>query len=666
MYLCKQIRVVMKLFFKKKNVTGYPRSFAKRLTWRIMLRMILIMIIPVFLLFWMTYYIVALGVVGICDRVLKGEKEEVRRIASDLYMASINTAAFIEDDLSNPDRMHDIINRMVKLNPYMRSCGIYFIENYYPKKGRLFAPYATRRDSTTIIESQNAIDQGNDYVKDEWFKNAIASEKGYWTKPFFDNDSARSPLVSYLLPIRDKNHRAVAVLGVDLSLAWLNEKIQPMSSIRRTKDEKEWDPEFALYYYMTDSTGTLLVHPDAPRIVNKKIHDYITKGSYEHYLQMSTEDRMDDDMVIDGEKVLICAQKVKHTDWTIAIAVPSLVIDIIGYIVAGVAIAGILIGMLVVYFFGRRTIKKNVKPLTLLAATADEVAKGNFQTALPTINSHDEIHRLRDSFGNMQRSLVSYTEDLRATTAQKASMESELKIAHDIQMSMLPKTFPPYPDRHDIDIYGSLKPAKGVGGDLFDFYIRDEKLIFCIGDVSGKGVPASLFMAVTRSLFRNISAHVAIPSEIMRTLNNAMSEGNETNMFVTVFIGVLDLQTGLLRYCNAGHDAPLLVGRDVGALSCDPNLPIGVVAGYEYTQQEVSIDPKTTIFLFTDGLNEAENFEHAQFGDLRIWNLAKLLLDEQRHQPKHMIEAMANAVHTFVGEAEQSDDLTMLAIQYMP
>jgi sigma-B regulation protein RsbU (phosphoserine phosphatase) len=157
---------------------------------------------------------------------------------------------------------------------------------------------------------------------------------------------------------------------------------------------------------------------------------------------------------------------------------------------------------------------------------------------------------------------------------------------------------------------------------------------------------------------------VAIPSEIVRTLNNAMAEGNDTNMFVTVFVGVLDLTNGLLRYCNAGHEAPLLVGRDVGALSCDPNLPIGVLQGYEYTQQEVSIDSGTTIFLYTDGLNEAENYEHAQFGDLRIWNLAKLLLNEQRHQPKRMIDAMDNAVHTFVGDAEQSDDLTMLAIQY--
>ena len=647
----------------KKEKSPYPRSFAKRLTWRIMLRMILIMIIPLLLLFWLTYFIVALGVMGISDRVLKGEKEEVRRIASDLYMASTNTAAFIEDDLSNPDRMYDIINRMVKLNPYMRSCGIYFIEGYYPQKGRLFAPYATRRDSNTIIEFQDACDQGNDYVKDEWFKNAIASEKGYWTKPFFDNDNAKSPLVSYLLPIRDKNHRAVAVLGVDLSLSWLNEKIQPMDTYNR-ETPKEWDAEYQVYYYMTDTAGTILIHPDAKRIVSKTIQPYITKGSDKHRGHLTINDRREDKMVIDGEEVQVCSQVIKYTDWVISFVVPTFYIRLFGYIAAGIAIAGILIGMLVVYFFGRRSIKREVKPLTLLAASADEVAKGNFQTPLPAINSHDEIHRLRDSFGNMQRSLVRYTEELRATTAQKASIESELKIAHDIQMSMLPKTFPPYPERNDIDIYGSLKAAKGVGGDLFDFYIRDEKLFFCIGDVSGKGVPASLFMAVTRSLFRNISAHVAIPSEIVRTLNNAMAEGNDTNMFVTVFVGVLDLTNGLLRYCNAGHEAPLLVGRDVGALSCDPNLPIGVMQGYEYTQQEVSIDSGTTIFLYTDGLNEAENYEHAQFGDLRIWNLAKLLLDEQRHQPKRMIDAMDNAVHTFVGDAEQSDDLTMLAIQY--
>jgi len=231
-------------------------------------------------------------------------------------------------------------------------------------------------------------------------------------------------------------------------------------------------------------------------------------------------------------------------------------------------------------------------------------------------------------------------------------------------MSMLPKTFPPYPERKDIDIYGSLTPAKGVGGDLFDFHIRDEKLFFCIGDVSGKGVPASLYMAVTRSLFRNVSSHESDPERIVAALNKAQSEGNDTNMFVTIFVGVLDLATGQLHYCNAGHDAPLLVGRDVAALPCDPNLPIGVIADFKFSRQQLVLDTGTTIFLFTDGLNEAENAQHQQFGDNRIWQLAKKQLAANNHQPQQLIETMTQAVHQFVGDAEQSDDLTMLAIQY--
>ena len=161
-----------------------------------------------------------------------------------------------------------------------------------------------------------------------------------------------------------------------------------------------------------------------------------------------------------------------------------------------------------------------------------------------------------------------------------------------------------------------------------------------------------------------MSTYASNPADIVTALNNAQAEGNDTNMFVTLFVGALNLHTGLLTYCNAGHDAPLLVGRDVGQLPCDANLPIGLFPDFKFTQQEISIDPGTTIFLFTDGLNEAENMEHAQFGDMRIWNTAKALLAEGKHQPRSIIEVMTNQVHRFVGDAEQSDDLTMLAIQY--
>jgi sigma-B regulation protein RsbU (phosphoserine phosphatase) len=171
-------------------------------------------------------------------------------------------------------------------------------------------------------------------------------------------------------------------------------------------------------------------------------------------------------------------------------------------------------------------------------------------------------------------------------------------------------------------------------------------------------------MAVIRSLFRNVSAHVNEPHLIVGALNESMSENNELNMFATLFVGVLDLATGHLDYCNAGHDAPLLIGQGVGPLPCDPNLPVGVMPDWQFTLQQVTLDPQTTIFLYTDGLNEAENILHAQFGDDRIISLAETLLNRGQNQPSTLIQLMTDAVHDFVGQAEQSDDLTMLAIQY--
>ena len=229
---------------------------------------------------------------------------------------------------------------------------------------------------------------------------------------------------------------------------------------------------------------------------------------------------------------------------------------------------------------------------------------------------------------------------------------------------MLPKIFPPYPDRDDIDIYGQQTPAKAVGGDLYDFYIRDEKLFFCIGDVSGKGVPASLVMAVARSLFRTLSMHEAHPERIISQMNERMAEDNELNMFVTLFLGVLDLPTGRLRYSNAGHNAPLLLTENGGTkqkafLPCDSNLPIGIMGGWKFTLQETTIDVNTTIFLYTDGLTEAEDMDHQLFGEERMINAIPF-----SNNSREIIERITETVNAFIGDAEQSDDLTMLTIRY--
>ena len=270
-------------------------------------------------------------------------------------------------------------------------------------------------------------------------------------------------------------------------------------------------------------------------------------------------------------------------------------------------------------------------------------------------------HKLRKAHDALKTAY----DQLEETTTVKERMESELRIASDIQMGMLPENFPTRADHDDVQLYASLTPAKEVGGDLFDFYFRDEKLFFCIGDVSGKGVPASLFMAVTRSAFRTVSAHESMPNRIVNTINNTIVDMNKTNMFVTLFVGVLDLPTGRLRYCNAGHDAPLLVGAGLGELACDSNIPVGFMPGWEYTLQEAQIFTGTTIFLFTDGLTEAMDAENAQFQMERINEVAFRALSNQQQEPRQIIAQMTEAVHQFVGDAEQSDDLTMMAIQYI-
>jgi len=206
-------------------------------------------------------------------------------------------------------------------------------------------------------------------------------------------------------------------------------------------------------------------------------------------------------------------------------------------------------------------------------------------------------------------------------------------------------------------------PAKAVGGDLYDFFIRDNKLFFCIGDVSGKGVPASLVMAVARSIFRNVAMHIEAPEVIMSAVNNAIADGNDRNMFVTFFVGVLDLQTHHLNYCNAGHDAPMLLTHDIEVLSCEANLPVGVMADWHFVPQATQLDSQTMIFLYTDGLAEAENSLHELFGEARIKAAISGYMAHSDKRPKPLIEAVEQAVRRFVSDAEQSDDLTMMAIQ---
>ena len=630
------------------------------------------------------------------EAYLDSKVAEIRRALSDVYVGTVNHVPEIEQNLGNPDRLSEIMRQVVALNPRINSCGLSFVANYYPQKGRWFSPFASRSDSSKVeVTSLGSAD--NDYLNAKWFEEALEAKEGFWSKPFFEGNDTTKPRVAYLCPIRDRSGRTVAILGADISLEWL--RLKMLESDRgimkrgglgspsgpndtNLRSKKRWE----VYSFLIDCDGTYLVHPEQERILQKNIFDYTKNDpdslstnlvremvAGEKDLIAKSEKREDPDLdveeytsiVFDGRSSYMFYAPIKYTDWSLGLSVPALGINLIGAIVGGLLLFLIAIGLLVVFLVCHFTIRRITKPLKQLAASADEVAKGNFSTPLPTVKHNDEICLLRNSFDDMQHSLVKYVEELKSTTASKAAIENELQVAHNIQMGMLPKVFPPYPDRDDIDIFGMLSPAREVGGDLFDFYIRDNHLFFCIGDVSGKGVPASLFMAVTRSLFRNISAHTSDPGQIITALNEALVDGNDSCMFVTLFVGVIDMESGRIRYSNAGHDQPLLIGRDISLLPCDANVPLGVMPEWAFTVQESVVDPGTTIFLYTDGITEAENIRYDQFGIQRVEETARLTQVEGISKPHDIVKRMAEAVHAFVGEAHQSDDLTMLAIKYM-
>ena len=591
-------------------------------------------------------------------QILDKTSLRVEGILNRVEVAPNMTMWLVQRHPNKADSMFVYSRGVLQNNPDFYNCSIAFEPYYFGDKVRYFSAYTKH-----IGDSIRTIQGGSDsyqYFFMDWYLMPTLLDRPCWTEPYMDLDVATNTsemVTSYCQAIKDKQNKVIGVINTSLSLNWLSQ------TISATK------PYPNSYSIMIGRGGTYFVHPDTTKITRQTIFTQTLEqsdtamSSLGHAMQRGEEGMKH--MNINGQDSYVFYKPLGKTGCSMAIVCPES--DIFGGFdrLRRTVFAIVCVGLLLMLYFFIRIITRELKPLRRLAHEAETIASGQFDAELPDFQRIDEIGQLSHSFGNMQQSLVKYIDELKDTTAQKASIESDLRIASDIQMGMLPENFPTKADRDDVQIYASLTPAKEVGGDLFDFYFRDEKLFFCIGDVSGKGVPASLFMAVTRSIFRTVSAHESMPDRIMTTINKTIADMNKRNMFVTLFVGVLDLPTGRLHYCNAGHDAPLLVGVGVGELPCDSNIPVGFMPQWDYSLQEAQIFPGTTIFLFTDGLTEAMDADNAQFQIERINDVAARAFANQQQEPRQLIEQMTNAVHRFVGDAEQSDDLTMMGIQYI-
>ena len=503
---------------------------------------------------------------------------------------------------SMPDSLWVVNVRLVESNDVIAGSTIAFTENYFPKKGRLYSPYAFR--GLEKIDTTQLGTDTYDYLTKEWFVKPLEKGSGHWSEPYYDEGGGEMGMTTYSVPVTDNKGKVAGVLTADVSLDWLTDQVVNIEGYP------------SAYSLMASGTGHLMVCPAPALVMNytiqeiaKDMDDDAALGVANAMLAGEKGSRLIRDK---GKKEYVFYAPIDRAGWSMAIVVPykEIYADVhkVGFLVILLQLVGIFLMGYILYAAARNQ------------------------------------RRLQD------------------VSEKKSRIESELQIARNIQMAMLPKTFPHYPESKDIDMAGEIVPAKEVGGDLYDFFIREEKLYFCIGDVSGKGVPASLVMAVTRSLFRSVSAHETSPLRIVTLMNDSMSETNENNMFVTFFLGVLDLTTGHLRYCNAGHNAPVRMGPGLAEpLDVVPNLPLGIMNGMRYKEQETDLATGEGLFLYTDGLTEAENVDHVLFGD------QKMLEAVSRHGGEKagaQLQSMADEVKAHIHGCEPSDDLTMLVVRF--
>ena len=586
-------------------------------------------------------------------QILDKTSLRVEGILNRVEVATGMTEWLVQRHPDKADSMFVYSRGMLLNNPDFYNCSIAFEPYYFKDKGLYFSAYSKHNgDSIRTIQGGS---ENYQYFFADWYLMPTLLGHACWTEPYMDYDAPTNTsemVTSYCQAIKASDGSFIGVINTSLSLNWLSQTISAVKPYPNS------------YSIMIGRGGTYFVHSDSTKITRQTIFTQTLETpdtamvSLGHAMQHGEEGMRE--MHIDGEHCYVFYKPLGKTGCSMAIVCPES--DIFGGFdrLRRTVMAIVCVGLLLMLYFFIRIITRELSPLRRLAREAETIASGQFDTQLPNFERTDEIGQLSQSFGNMQQSLVRYIEELKDTTAQKASIESELNVANSIQMSMLPNVFP---DRDGLDMYASMTPAKEVGGDLYGYLLKDDNLYFCLGDVSGKGVPASLFMAQVTRLFRTLANQQLSPSDICTHMNDALSgDENPTSMFVTLFVGMVDLVSGRLSFCNAGHNPPVIGGGNHHGdfLEMKPNFPIGVLSGLEFEGEEIESIKGRALFIYTDGLNEAENREHEQFGDERLLDILRNTHFETARQ---VIETLAAEVEKHRDGADPNDDLTMMCLR---
>lgn len=574
---------------------------------------------------------------------LRSAEEGARLLATTLGHTSASNA-----------ELEQVIRAFVQGNP--RVYGSTIAAN--PEIRGLYAPYFYRGPNG--IARADLAAPSYDYPAKQWYTGAAEAGEPRWSEPYFDEGGGEVVMVTYTVPVFTEGSRMFAgVVTADIALKWLAELIRSQKV------------EGGGYAMVLSRQGDVLAHPD-PGVLATTIDSLRYGKKAIDPRAQEVADRMlrggnGFEPFVDpylGETVRAVFQPVGEAGWSIAVIYPE------KSLLAGARhIARLNLAMLVAVLGALGLVvavisKRVTRPLRVLSASATRIATGDLDISLPALASEDEVGALTGAFRHMRDSLKAYIRNLEITTREKERHESELQIAHEIQMSMIHLIFPPFPEHEEFSIYANLSPAREVGGDFYDFLFMDERrLLVCIGDVSDKGVGAALFMAVAKTVIKSQALSERSAAEIVTRANKELSQSNTTCMFVTLFVGVLDIQTGELVYSNGGHNPPLLRRADasIERLSAAHGPMVGVKEDMVYGESRVQMKPNDLLLLYTDGVTEAMNGQGELFSEER---LKTLLTDPRSGMCRASVELITASVERFEQGAGQSDDVTVLALSF--
>ena len=624
-----------------RHNTMKNKSFSQRLSRKVILIVAII-------------FIIGLIVVGVTSNSLIAEEAEQSTRAilhgtiSDFELPmneveiSTRTVAALMVSTKEVDMAEQIIQQTVALDSLICAGSVMVPTEEGP------AVLYSYEDSTGTVRSFR---QRGGWAADSWVCRCIDAAQKYrrpfWAPPYMAEGERRQHVTAYCFPVFRSQGTDSTLIGIvtsELPIEWMEQRCEQL---------KPYD----------NSMTTVICGDKIIGITDTNIIAQIKKtvAQNEDLRALEEDLKKGKDSIRrfwSGSKLSFVVFGPLHNGWMVSITCPYReVLKRSSKMHVNLFIIGI-IGLVLLYYVCRHTIKRMTRPITELSDAAIRMAKGDFQTPMPQIKSQDEMKHLRDSFIFMQNSITDYIHELKTTTAANERMESELNVARNIQLGMLSRDFPD-------NLHAMLVPAKEVGGDLYDFVQRDRKLYFAVGDVSGKGVPASLMMAITRAALRFVSSIDQPINSIVSRINNSVTDSNSNNMFVTLFVGRIDLDSGHMEFCNAGHN-PIIIIPPAGKpyfLKAKPNLAIGLYEDFPYEAESIDLAPRTRIVAYTDGINEAERIDKTLYGNDRLlaWADSAKARDLSLSE-KDIVDDLYASVKDFVGDNQQNDDITILSL----